>query len=123
MFNLSNASNRELRTVLDPLQRVVRVAITLTDVDFSVIEGIRSEEQQRENIKSGVSWTMDSKHLTGRAVDIYPWSNNKTSHDPEHYKRVAKAMFAAAQQLKIKVEWGGFWNGAHEDCPHWELAK
>jgi peptidoglycan L-alanyl-D-glutamate endopeptidase CwlK len=121
-YSLGEASNREVRTVLEPLARVVRVAITLTDVDFSVVEGIRSEEQQRKNIKDGVSWTMDSKHLTGQAVDIYPWANNKTSHDPEHYKRVAKAMFAAAQQLKIEIEWGGFWKDMREDCPHWELS-
>jgi peptidoglycan LD-endopeptidase CwlK len=121
-YSLGEASNREVRTVLEPLQRVVRVAITLTDVDFSVVEGIRSEEQQRKNIKEGVSWTMDSKHLTGQAVDIYPWVHNQTSHDPEHYKRVAKAMFTAAQQLKIEIEWGGFWKDAREDCPHWELS-
>lgn len=122
MYTLGNSSTRILSTGVPQVQAVVRLAITLTDVDFSVVEVLRSEETQRENIVKGVSWTMASKHLTGEAVDIYPWVEGKTSHAPEDYKRIAKAMFAAAQQLGIEIEWGGFWRAPRCDRPHWQLA-
>ena len=120
-FKFGTSSNRVLRTVEEPLQRVVRVALSLTDVDFSVIEGIRDRERQADLVYQGLSWTMDSKHLRGRAIDLYPWVDGATSHNPEHYKRVAKAMFAAAFQVNVPIEWGGFWRASNQDMPHWEM--
>lgn len=121
MFTLGSRSKEKLETCQAEIRAIVRLAITLSDVDFSVIEGLRSEDTQRQYVAQGVSWTMHSRHLTGHAVDIYPWVNGKTSHDPEHYKRVAKAMFKAAQILKIEIEWGGFWLDPKCDRPHWQL--
>lgn len=126
-FSLGTVSKEKLATTHHQLQAVVELAIAMTDVDFSFVEGIRTVEQQAENIKNGVSWTMDSNHLPDEngdvlAGDIYPWVNGNTSHKREHYKRVAKAMFAAAQELNIDIDWGGFWGGEQEDMPHWELV-
>jgi|15BtaG_2_1085339.scaffolds.fasta_scaffold01722_5 peptidoglycan L-alanyl-D-glutamate endopeptidase CwlK len=126
IFKLGNRSLEILQKAHPELQEVVKNAIVMTDVDFSVVETLRSREQQAENIRNNVSWSMDSDHLANadgvsRAVDIYPWRNGATSHDPEHYKRIAKAMFAAAQLHGIGIEWGGFWKAEHEDCPHWNL--
>lgn len=56
-FRLGTNSNAQLRTCRFDLQRLVERALELTDVDFSVVEGRRSEEQQRINIENGVSWT------------------------------------------------------------------
>ena len=121
-FRLSTNSNRRLRTCDEHLQRVVRVALNLSDVDFSVIEGLRSRERQEELYAAGKSWTLNSHHLTGRAVDLSPWVDGATSHNPEHYKRVAKATFAAAFQVGAPVEWGGFWYATNQDMPHWQLS-
>jgi hypothetical protein len=68
---------------------------------------------------------MNSRHLPGSdglsyAVDIYPWVEGQTSHASKGYNRVAKAMFAAAMELNIYLEWGGFWN--NPDKPHWQLS-
>lgn len=127
-FKLGTKSNARLLNATFDLQRVVELAISITDVDFSVVETVRTPEQQRENIANGVSWTMESKHLPdangkSRAVDIYPWVDGKTSHDPEHYKRVARAMFMAAAREGVEIWWGGFWGGGEpfKDAPHWEL--
>lgn len=127
-YKLGTASNNRLLTCTFDLQRVVQRAIEISDVDFSVVEGVRTEEQQRQNIENGVSWTMDSKHLPdangkARAVDIYPWVNGQTNHDPEFYKRIARAMFMAASREGVEVWWGGFWRGGEpfKDAPHWEL--
>jgi len=120
-YQLGTRSKRKLSTVKVRLQDVVNLAIQLTDVDFSVVEGIRTRERQLFLYNNGLSWTMDSQHLLGRAVDIYPWVDGKTSHDPEHYRRIAKAMFDAAQQLGVQIAWGGFWYDENLDMPHWEL--
>ena len=122
-FALGAKSNRHLRTCNEPLQRIVRVAIELTDTDFSVIEGMRTLLTQQHYVDTGKSWTLDSKHLTGDAVDIYPWVGGQTDHSEEYYRRIAKAMFTAAQQLRIPVSWGGFWKSPKQDMPHWELIK
>jgi peptidoglycan L-alanyl-D-glutamate endopeptidase CwlK len=121
MFKLGSTSSKTLGTCVHQLQDVVRRALELSDVDFSVIEGIRSIDTQRQYVAEGLSWTMDSKHLTGRAVDLYPWVDGETSHEPAHYNRVAKAMFAAAQELGVTIEWGGFWYTHVNDKPHWAL--
>ena len=123
-------SEEVLSYCMTPLERVVRRALQICRIDFSCVESIRSVEQQRKNIIDEVSWTMNSKHLDwdgdGKvaAVDIYPWVAGKTSHNPEHYKLIAKAMFQAAFELGITIRWGGLWEGGEpfKDAPHWELA-
>lgn len=121
MFSFGNTSSKNLGTCVPQLQDVVRRALELSDVDFSVIEGKRTIDTQRQYVVKGLSWTMNSKHLTGRAVDLYPWIDGKTSHEPAHYNRVAKAMFAAAQEMGVVIEWGGFWHTHVTDKPHWGL--
>jgi len=103
---------------------VVKKAIEITEVDFSVVDGLRTKEEQRQLVLEGKSWTMGSYHLadeTGKAnaVDLYPWVNGETNHNSKYYKLIAKAMFRASQELKVIIEWGGLW-GSREDMPHWQ---
>ncbi len=129
-FGPGASSKRRLKTLCSDMSRVVYRAYELTSIDFSVIEAQRSVEKQRENIKNGVSWTMDSDHLvmdidqTGvLAVDLYPWVNGKTSHVRDCYMLLGKAMFKAAGQLSIEIKWGGFWIGNHFDGPHFAKRR
>lgn len=51
-------------------------------LDFSVFEGLRDEATQRRYVRSGVSWTMNSKHLPQSdglawAVDLVPYLNGR----------------------------------------------
>jgi len=126
-FKFGASSNAQLRTCKFDLQTVVERALELSDVDFSVVEGVRSLEQQKLNVKNGVSWTLDSKHLAdangkSRAVDIYPWHNGKTDHSSDLYKKIATAMFKAAIELNVQIKWGGDWTMDYTDKPHWELC-
>ena len=126
MFKLGSASQRNLDSVDPMLAAVVRRAIQITDVDFSVVEGLRTPERQKQLYADGDSWTLDSKHLVGKAVDIYPWVNGATSHNRNHYDRVALAMQKACAELGVHLIWGGFWQDSQGqtglDCPHWEMA-
>ena len=108
-FVLSDKSIQKLDGVKDDLVRVVKRAIEISDTDFTVIEGLRTKERQAYLVKKGASKTMNSKHLTGYAVDIAPLVDGKISWDFEHYYALANAMAKAATELGVKVRWGGAW--------------
>ena len=98
-------------------------------IDCSVLEGNRSEAQQRENIEKGVSWTMRSKHLRdpSHAVDVAPYPIDW--NDIKRFKLFAAFVFATAKRLKISIRYGATWSrnptdkytGSHSDHPHFEL--
>ena len=68
MYKLSNRSLDRLSGVDDRLVEVVKAAIQETEVDFGVIQGLRTLEEQKKLFESGASQTMKSKHLDGLAV-------------------------------------------------------
>ena len=119
MYKLSQRSLDRLKGVHPDLVKVVKRAIELTEHDFSVIEGVRSVETQREYVAKGVSKTMNSRHLTGHAVDLYPVGR------PTPWDKcavVAKAMKKAADELGVPIVWGGDWR-SFVDQPHYELDR
>ena len=86
---------------------VVKRAIEITEVDFTVIEGIRSISRQRELLKAGKSTTLNSRHITGHAVDMVPWPVDW--EDLKRFEQMAEAMKTAADELDISIVWGGDW--------------
>ena len=144
MYNPGHSSRNAMVGLCDDMKRVIYRAYQLLShfdqgVDMSVIQSIRLEAEQRENIEKGVSWTMDSDHLRMDedqsgvlAVDVYPWIPGiGTSHDPMHYDILAKRIFHAAQIERVAVKWGGFWQKRDEsgvlvpapDRPHWAKRR
>jgi len=130
MFKLSSTSIGRLQGVHPLLVKCVNRALELSEVDFSVIEGVRTVERQKELMAAGKSWTMNSYHIArdvpsvgnvGLAVDLYPFVNGSTSMVPDQFKKVAKAMYRASQELGIRVEWGGLWESKTLDMPHYQL--
>lgn len=119
-YKLSKRSLSRLEGVHPDLIKVVKRAIQITEQDFTVLEGLRTKERQRELVKKGASKTMNSRHLTGHAVDIAPWVNGGVSWDWVYYYDVADAMKQAARELGISIEWGGDWK-SFKDGPHWQL--
>lgn len=115
-YKLGERSLKNLEGVHPDLVAVVKRAIEITEQDFTVIEGLRSIERQRELVASGASRTMNSRHLTGHAVDIAPWP---ISWDWQRFYPIADAMKQAAEELYIDLEWGGDWK--FKDGPHWQL--
>lgn len=151
MFKLSARSEKALVGVDPKLVAVVRRAIQITQVDFMVVEGVRTREQCMINWGKGrsvaqlkakgipasyakpsaakVTWLNDpfsSKHCFGKAVDLLPapydWKDTKP------FDLVAKAMLQAAKELGVKVRWGADWNAngkprerGESDSPHFEI--
>lgn len=137
-FVLGKASAQKLATVHPRLRQVVELAIKLSSVDFTVLEGARTVQRQHELYGQGrtaaqlkaagvhpnlakprdkqVTWTLKSNHFPkadglGRAVDLAPWPIDWEG--PTRFPKfdaIADAMFAAARQLGIKIRWGADWD-------------
>lgn len=117
-YSLGSKSRAKLEGVHPDMVAVVERAIQISKQDFSVGEGLRSIERQRELVKSGKSTTMNSRHLTGHAVDLFP---HPISWDWEYFYPIADAMKQAAKELNVALDWGGDWK-SFPDGPHFQLA-
>lgn len=122
MFKLSNLSLKKLNGVKQPLINVVKRAIELSTVDFGVSEGVRSKERQAQLFKEGKSKTLNSYHLTGEAVDLFAWVNGYVDWNFHYYEDISKAMFKAAEELGIEIEWGGNFK-TFKDGVHFQLKR
>lgn len=110
MFQLSNRSLEKLEGVDERLVNVVKRAIELTDIDFGVIQGLRTIEEQEELVAKGASQTMKSKHLEGLAVDLMAYVNGKGCWELNVYDNIAEAVQQAATEQGVAVRWGAAWN-------------
>ena len=119
-YKLGTRSMQSLSGVHPDMVAVVKKAIEITGVDFTVIEGIRNINRQRELFKAGKSTTMNSRHITGHAVDMVPWPVDW--EDLERFEVMSEAMKAAAEELEIPIVWGGDWKSFY-DAPHFELDR
>ena len=95
--------------------------------DCTVIYGLRTEEEQRQLVEAGLSKTMQSKHLEGKAIDLAPypidWDNTK------RFYYFAGMVLAAAKEFGFKIRWGGDWDMDNDlddqkfmDLVHFELV-
>ena len=108
-YKLSTKSQERLIGVEPELKEIVYEAIKVTKVDFGVIEGLRTEEKQKQLVESGASQTMKSKHLEGRAVDLMAYIGGRGSWELSVYDEIADAMKEAAIKVDVAVRWGAAW--------------
>ena len=150
-YQLSKRSLSRLAGVDDKLVAVVKRAIEISDVDFMVLEGVRSKEQCMINYGKGrtaaqvqakgiparyakpsvakVTWLNNpfaSKHVSGKAVDLVPYPVDW--QDLKKFDAIAKAMLQAAKELGVSVRWGADWDNdgkprerGESDSPHFEI--
>lgn len=119
-FKLSQKSIDRLSGVHPDLVSVVKRAIEVSEVDFAVLEGFRSKARQEQLVAAGASQTMNSRHLTGHAVDLGAMVSGTVRWDWPLYYKVADAMKKAAAELNVPIEWGGDWK-KFKDGPHFQL--
>lgn len=120
IYTLSVSSMSKLVGVHPDLVAVVKRAISITTVDFMVLEGVRALARQKELFDAGASKTMNGRHLTGHAVDLGALLNGEIRWDWPLYHKIAAAMKFASGQLEIPIEWGGDWR-TFKDGPHFQL--
>ena len=119
-FKLSERSLSRLTGVHPDLVKVVEAAIRISPIQFQVGEGLRTAARQKELMASGATQTLNSRHLTGHAVDLFAYPEGKLSWDWKYYYQIEEAVKQAAHNLKIPIEWGGDWR-SFKDGPHWQL--
>ena len=132
-FVLGKTSLARLKGVDEQLVNIVKRAIEISEVDFTVLEGVRTLERQSELYAQGrtapgkiVTWTMKSRHIEGKAVDLVPYPLDW--NDLEKFNKIKDAMFQAASEQDVNLRWGADWDGdgkyrekGEYDSPHFEL--
>ncbi len=120
-FRLSKRSLVELAGVHIMLVLAVKEAIKITEVDFMVLDGIRTPQEQRKLVTRGVSKTNNSYHLYGLAVDLVAFVDGKPSWEEKHYTEIEIAMKTVIKKHGLPIEWGfDKWGW---DMPHWQITK
>lgn len=109
-----------LKGIHPDLRKVMDRAIATTHIDFTILEGKRTLEQQKKYMKMGATRTMRSRHLTGHAVDIAALIDGKVRWDWPLYNELSKIVKQAAKDVCVPLEWGGDWK-TFKDGPHFQL--
>ena len=150
MFKLSQRSLDTMEGVDERLVAVAKLAIQNTSIDFGVICGLRTIEEQRVLFDKGASKTMKSKHIDGNALDLMAYIGSRGSWELKLYDNIGDAMIEAAKEVGVGLRWGAAWHcsdvrtwkGACEDlmndyvdlrrsqgkrpfidAPHWEISE
>jgi peptidoglycan L-alanyl-D-glutamate endopeptidase CwlK len=123
-FLFGTRSEILLKDLNPKLVGVLRLALSYDVMDFTVIETLRTLEQEKGKVAAGLSKTLNSKHLAGpdgksRAVDVAPWPMDWK--DTERFKKLGALVKRAAGELGVKISWGGDWKKKW-DWGHFELA-
>lgn len=125
-FRLGHKSLQNLQGVHAHLSAVVDRAIELSEVDFTVFEGLRTRERQAQLVAKGASTTMNSRHLVGKdgfghAVDLVPLVDGQPRWDWPLCYKIAEAMWAASMELGVPIRWGGVWDRTLADLAHADM--
>ena len=102
MYRFGKRSKERLKGVKPELVNVLNELIKIMDV--TIIEGLRTEERQKELVMSGASKTKYSKHLEGKAVDLASYPIDWEDRDRFHY--MGGMIRGIAKQLNVNVRWG-----------------
>jgi peptidoglycan L-alanyl-D-glutamate endopeptidase CwlK len=133
MYHFSSRSQERLNTVSEPLRSIILDVMDLQVMDFSILCGVRSLEEQKKLVAKGASRTLNSGHLPNinglsEAVDIAPFPIDWSDHHAFH--RLAGIVQSAASRRNIKIRWGGDWDRDNNtqdqsfiDLPHFELLN
>ena len=121
LFRFGKKSRKILSQVHPDLRLLAGKALSITEVDFAVYEGLRTPERQLELFHEGATWTLDSRHITGHAIDVAPYINGGLRWDWPLYDKIAAAFFRASGIIQIPIVWGGYW--PVRDGPHFELMR
>lgn len=125
---LDSKSVVELRDVDHRLAAIVFLAAdtysSATGLVLRVTDGRRTREEQEALFAAKKTWTMNSRHLDGGAVDLAILTANRKEalwdlplyrQLNEHMQKAASVVLGTWQALT----WGGKWKQV--DAVHWEL--
>lgn len=136
-FAFSQRSLDRARNVNPILIAIAIIALSKSKVDFGITEEqSRTEAEQAEKVRRGVSKTMNSKHMipagakVSSALDLVPFVAGRFQWGDKHWRvtldkggqiepfyEIAAAMREAAICAGRTVVWGGVWDRYLNDLP------
>lgn len=119
---LNDRSLQRLTGVHPDIALTIEAAALDSPLEFQVSQGLRSVSEQRRLVAEGKSKTMNSRHLTGHAVDIFVVIDGKANWDFKNYRKVADHVKKVAKRLGKSIQWGGDWK-SFKDGPHFQLPR
>lgn len=140
MYKFSARSLDNLVGVHPDLQDVVHMTMSMQIMDFSVVEGVRTKERQKQLYDAGKSKTLRSKHLIqsdgySHAVDLYPYPISMQAVNAGNVKEITRfgvlagIMLTCAKISGVKLINGMDWDGDGEtldhtffDAPHFQIS-
>jgi peptidoglycan L-alanyl-D-glutamate endopeptidase CwlK len=148
MYKFGKRSRARLDTCHPDLILIMEEVIKI--YDFSVLEGLRTAEKQKEYFETGRS-QLDGVHKLSKhqdhgdglshAIDIMPWKKGSNAFSGKRKDKVrfyylagivkaVSEMLLAEGKISHSIRWGGDWNGNDiysdqnfDDLPHFELRK
>lgn len=135
-FNFGKNSEKQVNTCHEDLQKILRLAIKRSKVDFGVSEGHRPVEKQQRYYSIGRTTELHRHPITNvdginkkgkhnykpsLASDLFIWHNDKTTRakiawDKSHLSYVAGIIDSCAEELyekgeiSHKIRWGANWD-------------
>lgn len=135
---LGQRSLQRLEGIHPDLVRVVKKAAAMSSLDFTVLEGLRTAARQQQLFKQGATKTLNSRHITGHAVDLAPMVGGTVRWDWPLYLQLAEVVRLASGVEDVPIRWGGTWklltdikgpitakviSRSFPDGPHFELPR
>lgn len=108
-FTFGPSSLAKLEGIHPDLHKLCMAAIDFSYMDFGIIEGLRTKDRQAHLVKDGKSQTMNSRHITGHAIDFMPYYQGKYLDAWPYFYPVADAFAAVSKTLNIPIVWGSSW--------------
>ena len=130
MRTWSDRSLKNMQGIHPDMRRVLDRALQESPINFVITEGLRTLERQKELLRIGATTTLNSRHLTGHAVDFYALVDLNLDgkvvfsemSNPRLMRQIADAIKAAAKAENVPLVWGGDWR-TFKDMPHFELDR
>ena len=128
MYKFSENSKVRLQTCHDDIKAIMLKAIDITPLDFTILEGHRTEKRQERLFQIGASKVRKGMHnfFPSKAVDIAPYPIDW--QDDGRFYVLAGIILLCAKQLTIPLRWGGDWDSdwsfkdqSFHDLGHFEL--
>lgn len=122
MYKFGKGSQTKLESCHPDLQKLLNAVMAEQVMDFTVLCGQRSEEEQTKAFNKGsstVNWP-DSRHnkIPSLAFDIAPYPIDW--NDIQRFKDLSFVVMKCAQKLKLNITYGGYWTKP-KDYPHYQL--
>ena len=106
-----------------PLAMALLARCVEAGIPVVIVDTLRTPEEQAANLAKGVSWTLKSKHLTGDAIDLCPYSQFD-AHGPDKLLwQVEDPVWATLAEIGRSLGLRCGYDWAQKDAGHYEYVE